>query len=131
MPFEKGHALSQGRPKGSINKRSLEFQQVLAEKNFNVAEALVWCYQEAKEKYDFYHQGVETGRFSPMEDNAPKYLKIASDMAKEMASYSFPKLKAVEHQKTDPLAGMSPEQKLEAMRHAVHKLELELKAGEK
>jgi hypothetical protein len=126
MPFQTGNNLSRGRPKGSKGKRTIEFQEVLERKNFNVAEALVWCYREAKNRYQEYNKRFEDGRLSAMEDNAPKYLKICADMAKELASYSFPKLKAIEHQKVNPLEGMTPEQKLEAMRQAVAKLELEI-----
>lgn len=96
MPFEKGHKLSLGRPKGTKNKRTIEFQEVMDRKNFNVAEALVYCYRQAIKKYKYYNERLEDGRLSPMEDNAPKYLKIASDMAKDMASYSFPKLKSID-----------------------------------
>lgn len=129
MAFEPGNRLSKGRPRGTKNKRTVEFHHVMEQKNFNVAEALVWCYRQAVKQYKSYANKLEDGRLSPMEDNAPKYLKIASDMAKEMASYSFPKLKSIEQQKTSLLDGMTPQQKLEAMKQAVARLEIEIKNG--
>lgn len=129
MPFEPGHQLSPGRPKGSVNKRTVEFQQVLEKHNFNVAEALIWCYSEAKDRYQDYNERFMDGRISPMEDQAPKYLKIASDMAKDMASYSFPKLKAIETKKSSLMEELAPEHRLEILKQYVQKLESDLKSG--
>lgn len=136
--FQVGHKLAKGRPKGSINKRSQNFYDVLERENFCPASALIEIYREAKKTYDNYAtiydaiveakdaKGLDA---SPVEDKADKYLKIALDAAKDLASYSFPKLKAIEQQKNNPLEGMTPDQKLEAMRHAVSVLELEVKIG--
>ena len=39
MAFLPGNKASKGRPKGTKNKRTVEFQEVMDRKNFNVAEA--------------------------------------------------------------------------------------------
>lgn len=138
MAFQPGHKLSKGKPKGAINKRTLSFLETLERENFDPAKALIEIYREARKTYDNYaeiYQAIEEARDSkgldafPTDDKADKYLKIALDAAKDLASYAFPKLKAIEQQKEDPLKDMSPEQKLEAMRHAVQVLELEVKVN--
>lgn len=134
--FQPGNKLSKGKPKGSLNKRTITFLETLEKEDFNPAAALIEIYREAKKTYDNYgiiYQAIEEARDAkgqnsfPTEDKADKYLKIALDAAKDLASYSYPKLKATEQKQDDPLKDMSPEQKLEAMRHAVSVLELEAK----
>jgi hypothetical protein len=94
-----------GRPKGAVGKRTTEFLSVLEKNNFNVAQALVDCYQKAIKTYDNYGviydaicdaKAEKEGWSAPVEDHAHKYLKIAVDVAKDLASYSYPKLKAME-----------------------------------
>lgn len=125
-----------GRPKGAIGKRSQHFLEVLEKHNFCAATAMVECYREARKTYDNYGliydaicdaREAKEGFVAPTEDNAHKYLKIAADLAKELGSYSYPKLKAVEQTHETPTEGMTPEQKLEAMKQAVLMLELQLK----
>lgn len=129
-----------GRPLGSRNKRTLEFMATLERENFNPALALIECYREAKKTYDNYGtiydaicdartaRNDATGQCAaPTEDNAHKYLKIAADVAKDLAGYAFPKLKSIEQRKSDPLANMTAEQKLEAMKAAVTALELQVR----
>lgn len=113
---------------------------VLEAEDFDPAKALIECYREAKKTYDNYgiiyeaiseareRQNDATGQFAaPTEDNAHKYLKIAADIAKDLASYAYPKLKQIEQKKADHLKDMTPEQKLEAMKHAVAALEAQVK----
>lgn len=131
-----------GRPKGSLNLRSKQFLAVLEKHNFCAASAMIECYQEARKVYDNYGtiydaicdarviKNDKDGSYpAPPEDNAHKYLKIAADMAKDLASYSFPKLKAIEQTQVSATEGMTPVQKLEAMRHAVNLLELQIQQG--
>lgn len=136
MPFQPGNKLAKGRPKGSLNQRSIEFAETLARHNFNPAEALMECYVEARKIYDSYAliydairkaKSNDAGYDVPLEDKAHTYLKIAADVAKEIASYTYPKLKSIEKDKpNEALNGMSPEQRLEAMRQAVKYLEAQL-----
>lgn len=134
MPFKPGHKFSPGRVKGSHNKKTWEARETLARLNFDPIAALHECYSEAKKIYDSYGKIYEaiskareaSGNPYPLEDKAAHYLKIAMDAAKELASYTLPKLKAIEHIKSGPLDGMTAEQKLEAMKHAVKALEAQV-----
>lgn len=129
-----------GRPPGSLNKRSRIFiERIENEHGFDVAQELVWVFTEAKKTYQNYgtiydninDARIEKGEnFFPTEDKADKYLKIALDAAREIASYCIPKLKSIEHIKNEALEGMTAEQKLEALRHATALLEAEVKKNE-
>lgn len=138
MPYEKG--LAPGRPIGALNKRSVDFMRVLEAHDFCPAGALIECYREAKKTYDnygtIYDAIVEAreaandrdGSFAaPPEDNAHKYLKIAGDFAAQLASYSYPKLKAVDPRKAT--ANMTAQEQLEAARMIVKMLEQEVGNG--
>lgn len=104
-----------GRAPGAINKRSVEFAETLAKHNFNAAEALLELYKKAQE-------GINYGN----RDEIPKYLKIAADLAMDIADRVYPRLKAIEHKTSNPYEGMSAEQKLEIMRAASKALEEQL-----
>lgn len=112
MAYKKGQG---GRPKGARNKRTVEFEDALKQKDFSPALALIQCYNRAISDYKYYRKRVRQGFLSPMEDNSHKNLKIAADLAKELASYSYPKLKSVEQVKVPtesdrPLEKMSDEE---------------------
>lgn len=115
MGFQKGHKWSPGRPKGSINKKTEAFVAVLRKHNFDVAEALLEIYHLA---LDTFHNGHPDERMIG--------LKIAADAVKEIAAYSLPKLKSIEHTNENPLDHMTKEEKLEAMKSAVKMLESEI-----
>lgn len=131
-----------GRPKGSQNKRTVAFLEVLERNDFCPAEALIECYLEAKKTYDNYaviHAAITQARenqnqvdgscASPTEDKAHIYLKIAMEAAKDLATYAFPKLKAVEQHKVKATDAMTAEQQLEAAKMIVRVLEQEVKSG--
>jgi hypothetical protein len=117
MPFEKGHKLSigHGRPKGSVSFTTKMFQEQLVKRNYDVANALL----------DIYERGLET-YLNGHPDDKMQGLKIAADMAKEIASYMLPKLKSIEVKQTSPLEDLSPAEKLEKMKQAVSILEKEV-----
>lgn len=104
MALPVGHKKYGGRVKGTLNKRTEDFKRVLERHNFCAATALL----------DIYKRALNMSEALGASDEG-KHLKIAGDMVKEIASYSFPKLKAIEQVKNSPLDGMSPEQKLEAL----------------
>lgn len=85
---------------------------------------------EARDQYYFYRDKTSAGLYSPMEDNAAKYLKIMADSTKDLAGYVYPKLKAIEQSKPDNFAGMSMQERLEAMKQAVRFLESSIKDSE-
>lgn len=125
--FKEGNKASKGRPKGSPNKRTLEFQAVLAKHDFCPASAMIEIFNEAKKIYANYAliydaiceaKANEAGYPVPTEDKADKYLRIAGDMAREISSYAYAKRKAIE-QTIDP-------QLLEAVKACEGKTEKEL-----
>lgn len=105
-----------GRRKGAINRKTKSFRETLEAHGYDVAEALLSIY---KHGLDVFHNGHP--------DDKVQGLKIAGDMAKEIAGYVMPKLKAIEHTTSNPLSGMSPKERLEAMKQAVLMLEKEVK----
>lgn len=127
MPFKEGHKLAKGRPKGAVNKRTAEFRAVLEANDFCPASALMDVYKTALTKFAEDLEQVESGRMSPMESKAANYLRIAADMAKDLASYTYPKLKAIEQTKHDPTKDMTPAERLAAMKQAVAYMETQVK----
>ena len=140
MKFEVGHKKLGGKQVGTLNKRTAEAIAILEKNNFCPISALIECYQEARKIYDNYgviydaicdareEQARQKGYTNvPPEDKADKYLRIAADTAKDLASYAFPKLKAVEQHKTNPTEGMSLEQKRDAARIMLQVLEEQIK----
>ena len=105
MPFLPGNKANQnGRPKGTKNKRTREFYEALERNNFDPAQALIDCYNEAKKQYAravISEQENAPSSTLKLESDIPKYLKIAGDLAEKIATYSYPKLKSVE--RTDPI----------------------------
>ena len=112
MPFQKGvkRAPTAGRRAGTPNKRTSDLYSVLEKHDFCPASALIEIYTEAKKVYQSYGviyeaivqaKSQEQGYPAIVEDKADKYLKIACDAAKELATYCYPKRKSVE-QTADP-----------------------------
>jgi hypothetical protein len=115
VAYKKGEG---GRPRGARNKRTVEFMSVLEKANFCPASALIGCYLKALADYEYYSELLRSNRISPMEDNSSKYLRIASDLAKDLSSYAYPKLKSIEQTKSSdeerPLKDLTDEE-LEAL----------------
>ena len=112
--FQVGHKFSTGRPKGSPDKRTLKFQEVLEANGYNPALALLELQREA---YQNYQRG---------DDKAQAYFKDACNLAMDIAGYVFAKPKAIEITTNNAMEGMTPEQRLEAMKQAVLMLEREV-----
>lgn len=118
MGFQPGNKIAKGRPIGSLNRRTSELIAKLEDGGFDPAGELIDCYREARAAY------VKTP------EDALGYLKIASDIAKDLASFCYPKIKAVEQIKGNILEGMSTREKLEAMKQAVAMMESQVKSDE-
>lgn len=118
-----------GRPKGSKSIDSLEYAAFLVKKKFCCPAEELEILKECDEQYQFYKGKVHEGRFSPMEDQASRYLKIKQDLLREMAGRLYPKLKSIEHIKTNPLEGKSPEEQLAVLDHLRVILLEEIKSG--
>jgi hypothetical protein len=105
VAFIKGQG---GRPRGARNKRTIEFMEVLEKRDFCPATALIECFLEAKKNYESCQD--------PLDEVAHRYLRIAADIAKDLTSYAYPKLKSIEQKiETDPeqdrpLADLSDEE---------------------
>lgn len=129
MPFTGGHKLSKGRRPGAINKRTQDAISRLEAANFCPITALLDGHKIAMQQFVEELDLVASNRRSPMESCAAQYLKMAIDCARELAAYSYPKLKAIEVTKPgSPIEGMTDEQQLEAMKHAVAFKEAQLLA---
>lgn len=129
MGFKSGREKTGGRPAGGRNKRTEEFYFAMEKAKFNVPQAYLWAYKQAKRDYMEYGDRFDQNRISPMEDNRPKLLSIMVGILKDIASYIYPKVKAIEIVNVNLLEGMTPEQRLEAMKTAVTKLELDIQNG--
>lgn len=137
MAFEPGHKLAKGRPSGSLNRRSQAFFQAVEEEQFDAAREMIDVCLTAKSMYKNYaliyealeQARIEKGEISfPTEDRAHEYLKIALTAAKDIASYCYPKPRFPDQKNNQYLEGMTPEQKLDALKQAQNVLELEIKA---
>lgn len=102
-----GHPKTGGRKAGTPNKSTLDFRETLARNNFDPAQTLLDLLEKAKLGWD-----------NGSREEKPVYLKIAADLAKDIADRVYPRLKAIEVSKTSPLDDMTPEQKLEALKQA-------------
>lgn len=130
MALPIGHKKYGGRVKGVPNKRTLAFIEILSRENFCPATALIEIHREARAGYNNCIDSsvdLNSDRVSGAADKADRYLKIALDAAKDLASYSFPKLKAVEQEKKSLTDGMSVQEKIDAMKQYVSILEMEVK----
>lgn len=79
-----------GRPKGSPNKKTLEFQQVLAQHNFDPAAQLIYIYQEQMAIFEFRKK-------SRNKAGAVEALGAAEKTCNDICQYVYPKKKAIEH----------------------------------
>lgn len=113
MPFQPGHKLSTGKPKGTIHKYTRDFRDTLAENNFDIAKTLLQLFQENLKKYnettDIQHQ--------------IQFMRMTVDLAKDIASYAMPKLKAIEVSTDDPFKEMSAAEQLQVTLDAIPVLE--------
>ena len=127
--FTAGHKLAKGRPKGVPNKRSEVFAETLIRHNFDVATSMLELYEISLKRFVEEIDKQDRGVISPMESQAQRYLKTCADLLVAMSGYVYPKLKAIEVVKANALDGMSPQEKLEAMKQAVALLEHKVKNG--
>ena len=125
--FQPGHQLSKGRPPGSLNKRSQDVMAVLERNEFCPASKFIELYGIALAQFTEELEKESSGRISPMESSAAKYLKIACDQVSSLAGYAYPRLKTIEQVTAGPLDGMNVHEKLEALKQAVQMLEAQAK----
>ena len=73
-----------GRPKGAVSKITRELRATLEDNDFDAAEAMLFIYKRALQRAE---EGGEQD---------VQFLKIAAEMAADLASYCFPKPKPIQ-----------------------------------
>jgi hypothetical protein len=110
MPKPRGSPKTGGRQKGTPNKRTREFEEILEESGFCPARALIRTYRKAWkhfEKADIVFDAIleaagDGSPITPAQVNALArqdilgYLKTAQAAAAELMAYRYPKRKAIE-----------------------------------
>lgn len=99
-----------GRPKGALNRKTQQFQAILEERGFNLAEAFLDIRDEAAKQYN------KCDSFDPIA--AVAALKLLRDVTADIASYSLPKLKSVEMPVQSQLEGLSLQEKIKVLKDA-------------
>jgi hypothetical protein len=114
--FKPGNKMSPGRPKDTLSKRSLKFADAIMESGVDLVAELIGALNNAKEMYAKTNDPALKATFNAQITNN----------AEKMLPYMYPKLSSIEVKPNDPLQGMTPEQRLEAMKQAVLMLEREV-----
>jgi hypothetical protein len=147
MPFEPGHPKYGGRKKGSPSKAPImsrrpahypvlemvsgpkSVSEILKEEGVEPAREMILCYKKAMAVFDNYgtifeaiSKAREMSGLFPTEDKGHIYLKIAADIIKDLAHYSYPKLKTIEHIKPAK-PDLLPDQKVTLMKRYIDVLE--------
>jgi hypothetical protein len=97
---------------------------------YDSIEAMIKASELAMTKFMEHAEKESSGQWSPMESHAATYLGTYVKIAATIANLIHPKRKAVEHITVDQTDGMTPQQKLDAMKQAVLMLELKIKQDE-
>jgi hypothetical protein len=118
--FKAGNKYSTGRPKDSLSKRSLRFADQLIEAGIDPVATLLEALSNAQDCYQNAGDLAAKAAFNG---------QIIS-IAEKMLPYVYPKLTSIEVKPNNPLDGMDPTQKLEAMKQAVKMLEGDVKDAE-
>ena len=102
-----------GRKKGTPNKRTVELLEILEEEDFCPAQALIRIHRMALKQYEVFDQVIDQIK-AAMEGedqatiirslelagrlgyNAPTYLSISEQAARDVMNYAFPRRKAIE-----------------------------------
>lgn len=92
MGFKAGvkRAPGAGRKKGTLNRKTAEVMEVMKAHNFDPAQALIYCHDEAKKIFEYRKKkGNLVGALIALD-------RMESPAA-ELAQYIYPKKKAIEH----------------------------------
>lgn len=117
---------NKGKPVGAISKRTREVAELAESLDCNPIEILLRF-----AKGDWEGLGYSKGTKSIYTEAGIIEEDLISpgeriQAAKEVAQYIYSKKKSIEHVQHNPLEGMTPEQKLEAMKQAVKMMEGEI-----
>jgi len=91
---KRGKTPGSGRKKGSKNKRTKQLEEILAKHDFEPAEKLVRCFNDA---YKIFQMRARRKNFV----GAISALKVAGDFAAELAQFKYPKYRSIEHSGPD------------------------------
>lgn len=119
---EKTAARKPGRPLHSKSADSLAYQEFFVKNEFCIPEKELWVLDQAKENYEHLKDAADLGGAHP-------YLGTYQNQLKEIANRIYPKLKAVEVTKINPLDGKTPQEKLAALKVYEQVLMDEIKNG--
>ena len=87
-----------GRPKGSPNKKTIEFQNMLAANNFDPGEEYVALYRKQMELYRMLAaEKMRGGKRMKNPSGAAAILSDAGVSLNNICQYVYPKKKAIEH----------------------------------
>jgi hypothetical protein len=90
MSIPKQRTKAGGRKKGTPNKKTEEIAEIFASQNFNPAEGMAYCFNEAIKLYK--HRKERRSGYG-----ASNALGVAAKIANDAAQYVYPKRKAIEH----------------------------------
>ena len=121
MSFQKGNP---GKPKGAVHALTSRVRDTAQRLGIDPFEILLRFAAG-----DWKALGYKSEKYK----KSTKYVIepfIRAKAAQEAAQYIFPKLRTIDQPKANALEGMTPEQRLEAMKHAVAMLEDQTKKDE-
>lgn len=123
MGFEKGNKIATGRPKGGIGERKRHIADLCIRLECDPMEILLRFAKGDWEGlgYDSKEIIKRAGEATWMEERITCGERIQA--AKEACQYIYAKMKTIEVIKENAFEGMTLEEKLQAMRHAVVVLE--------
>jgi hypothetical protein len=129
MAFQPGNKLSTGRPAGSKNKRTLELEALADKHECNPFEVLLLFAKGDWEALGYDSSVIVKEKADGSGSTFMEYTispELRAKCAEKACEYLFPKRKSVEHVQNNMLEGMTPQEKLEAMKQAVRMLEGQL-----
>lgn len=131
MRFEKGNKIATGRPKGGMGERKRRIEELAREIGVDPIEILLRVAKADWEGLGYLTQTItkHNGDTEWEEDRITLTDRIQA--SKEAAQYMYAKLKTIEVIKENAFEGMTLEEKLQAMRHAVVVLEKQVESQQK
>lgn len=106
-----------------MNRRGTPVAGICEIRGYSSVDAMIDAAEIALAKFIEHSEKEANGTISLMESQAHEYLKTYVKIASDISKFLYPQRKAIDV-KQDPTNNMTPEQRLEAMKHAVALLEL-------
>jgi hypothetical protein len=130
MQFKPGNG---GKPKGAISTLTRRARELSEKLNIDPIEVLLyfaagdWKALGYRDQYEVKGSDKSGGHIFSLTIDPNTRCRAAA----EAAQYIYPKLKSVENTTNNALADMTPDQRLEAMKHGVAMLEYEIQLQKK